>query len=177
MNGEDGKSEERLNRQYDQYLKDIDSSYNQARYAFENLDKWLLTISSAGFAVATARAWINNSNETRFLGLAAFSFVIAIAMALMAKGAVYILSRKQIEYVRVSWIESPYSYHDSVLQKLKPLIDKWEKRVMVVNISCFICFLFGIIFIAINVSIAQAETPPTSGSEHDEETLLEQAKP
>lgn len=146
--GED-KKYEALSAEYDKFLEARKIAFDQTKYIYENLDKWLLSLSGGGVALTSASIAISGKSNLPWLfGFAAISFVAAIMFALLAKGISYQVTRWYVLKTDQIWQDHHHTFTKCHRELTTGTLRLHDRIGTALNILCFIFFILGLTLLA-----------------------------
>lgn len=172
---------EQLLSEYEKYLEMRKIALDQAKYVYENLDKWLLSLSGGGVALTTASAALGkNPQLAGSLKNAAFCFVLAIVFALLAKGVGYLYARWFLKKTDQVWRQDTSNFSSSIVSQTSDRISNSSFIIMPLNMLCFVFFVAGLLFIvgfSFSESESNANRTNSSAAEASEAAISTETEP
>lgn len=148
---------EQVLAEYDKYLDMRKIALDQAKYVYENLDKWLLSLSGGGVALTTASAALGKNLDLAVsLRKSTFCFVLAIIFALLAKGVGYMYARWFLKKTDQIWRQETSSFSTAIDAQTSSRISKSAYAIMPLNFLCFGFFVAGLLFL-VGLSLNEKE--------------------
>ncbi len=139
-----------LTEEYERFQNSRKIAYDQSKYVFENVDKWLLTLSSGGVALTTASLAINDQAKANSLiALAGVSFLLAIGLALVTKGISYLATKWYVKATDTAWVRFQHRFSRAHRRYTIRGLRRVDVKISILNITTYVAFLLGLLLIAV----------------------------
>lgn len=152
-----------LERQYQYFLEARQQAFQQTRYIYENLDKWLLSLSGAGVAFATGSVVFGTGKPSPIAVWAAASFATAIIVALLSKALAYNKSKEFSLQTDSIWQEFPRAFDVEHRRMSESMLPQHDTLTSKLNSICFFAFILGIVLIVLS-ALARSSAVTIHGS-------------